>query len=65
MSTGTATLNDSWTPGYLPVLTLANKAKFEHDAAYAERVADTIANVLFGIAAEERFRDQPRIFVPC
>jgi hypothetical protein len=59
-----ATLNDSWLPGHLPVLTLANKIKFENDPSYAERVADTIADLLFGIAGERQYRDQPRIFVP-
>ena len=59
-----ATLSDSWRTGDLPVLTLSNKAKFEHDRGYAERVAETVADLLFGIAAEEQYRDQSRIFVP-
>jgi len=58
-----ATLKDSWRPGHLPVLTLANKARFETSAAYAQCVATDIAEVLFGIAHSE-YRDQPRIYVP-
>jgi hypothetical protein len=59
-----ATLNDSWQTGHLPVLTLANKGRFEHDRAYAERVATEVAELLFGISQQE-FLDQPRIYVPC
>jgi len=58
-----ATLADSWWPGHLPVLTLANKGKFENSAAYAKCVAIDVAELLFGIAYEE-YRDQPRIYVP-
>lgn len=58
-----ATLADSWQMGCLPVLTLANKGRFEHSASYAKRVAEDIAELLFGIAHEE-YRDQPRIYVP-
>lgn len=58
-----ATLADSWRTGQLPVLTLANKAKFEHSRHYAERIARDIAELLFGIKLEE-YRDQRRIFVP-
>jgi hypothetical protein len=57
------TLEDSWQTGHLPVLTLANKGKFEHDPQYADRVARDVAEVLFGIA-EGEYRDQPRIYVP-
>jgi hypothetical protein len=59
-----ATLRDSWLPGDLPVLTLANKSKFERDPRYVDRVADAVADLLFGIAGEQQYRDQPRIFVP-
>src|SRR5436309_649863 len=31
------TLADSWQPGLLPVVTLANKGKFEHSPEYAQR----------------------------
>ena len=58
-----ATLADSWRMGCLPVLTLADKGKFERSAAYAKRVAIDVAELLFGIAHEE-YRDQPRIYVP-
>jgi hypothetical protein len=58
-----ATLADSWRTGHLPVLTLASKGRFEREPAYAERVAASVADLLFGIA-EGHFRDQPRIYVP-
>jgi hypothetical protein len=58
-----ATLTDSWRPGHLPVLTLANKGRFERSRAYAERAAADVAELLFGIAQGE-YRDQPRIYVP-
>ena len=58
-----ATLADSWRIGCLPVLTLANKGRFERSTAYAKRVAIDVAELLFGIAQEE-YRDQPRIYVP-
>jgi hypothetical protein len=46
-----------------PVLTLANKGRFEHSPDYAKRVATDVAELLFGIAQGE-YRDQPRIYVP-
>jgi hypothetical protein len=58
-----ATLADSWRMGHLPVLTLANKGRFDHSPWYAKRVATDVAELLFGIAQAE-YRDQPRIFVP-
>jgi hypothetical protein len=58
-----ATLSSSWRVGHLPLLTLANKTKFEHRREYAERVASDVAELLFGIT-REGYRDQPRIYVP-
>lgn len=58
-----ATLKDSWRMGCLPVLTLANKGRFENSANYANRVAVDVAELLFGVAHEE-YLDQPRIYVP-
>jgi hypothetical protein len=58
-----ATLDDSWQPGRIPILTLANKGKFEHDPDYAAQVASDVAELLFGIAQGE-YRDRPRIYVP-
>jgi hypothetical protein len=60
----TATLADSWQQGHLPVLTLGNKRRFEDSAEYRTRVAISVAGLLFGIAEEGRYLDQPRIFVP-
>jgi hypothetical protein len=58
-----ATLTDSWRIGHLPVLTLANKSKFETSASYAQKIAIDVAELLFGIAFGE-YHDQPRIYVP-
>jgi hypothetical protein len=58
-----ATLADSWREGCLPVLTLANKGRFENSTEYARRVAIDVAELLFGIAHGE-YRDRARIFVP-
>ena len=58
-----ATLTDSWHVGRLPVLTLANKGRFEHSREYAEQVASDVAELLFGIVHTE-YRDQARIYVP-
>lgn len=58
-----ATLMDSWQVGHFPVLTLANKGRFEHSREYAERVATDVDQLLFGITHGE-YRDQKRLFVP-
>src|SRR5581483_11368137 len=58
-----ATIEDSWHEGHLPVLTLANKGRFEHSEAYATRVATDVANLLYSIL-HENIRNQGRIFVP-
>jgi hypothetical protein len=44
-----ATILDSWRVGHLPILTLANKGKFEHSEDYALRVAQNVAEQLFVI----------------
>ncbi len=48
-----ATLSDSWRVGHLPVLTLADKGRFNRDAECRARVASDIAELLFGIADGE------------
>jgi hypothetical protein len=58
-----ATILDSWREGRLPVLTLANKRKFEKSEAYATRVAQDVAELLI-VAFVDEIRNQPRIFVP-
>ena len=58
-----ATLDDSWMPGHLPVLTLSRKIALENNSAYAQRVAISIADLLFGIVDGENL-DRPRIYVP-
>ncbi|MGO8897246.1 MAG: hypothetical protein ACLQU5_02720 [Isosphaeraceae bacterium] len=57
------TLFDSWREGHLPVLTLANKARFEYDRDYAAKVANDVATLRFDIAIGQ-YRDQRRIWVP-
>jgi hypothetical protein len=44
-----ATLADSWQIGMLLVLTLANKREFERSRDYVDRVANDVAELLFGI----------------
>ncbi|HET6882824.1 MAG TPA: hypothetical protein VFI31_21835 [Pirellulales bacterium] len=58
-----AVLADSWKPGDLPVITLANKLEFEHDAEYRERVASEVAELFFGISLGD-YCDGSRIYVP-
>lgn len=59
-----ATLADSWCTGHLPVMTLSNKRRFEYDRRYADRVATDVGEILFGIVQEQKYLDQPRIYVP-
>ena len=58
-----STIEDSWREGSLPVITLANKGRFENSEAYALVVAEDVADVLIRVFYDE-VRDQPRIFVP-
>ncbi len=58
-----ATIRDSWRERGLPVLTLANKRKFENSEAYAARVAQDVAELLVVVFVDQ-VRNQPRIFVP-
>ena len=58
------TLDDSWFIGCLPILTLSNKKRFEEDQVYQNRVAEDVAELMFGIASERQYCDQPRIYVP-
>lgn len=53
-----ATLNDSWRPGHLAVMTLSDKEAFRLDRGYAERVANSIADLLYGMHDGEH-HDQP------
>ncbi len=58
-----ATLDDSWRPGHLPVLTLANRSRFATEPNYALRTANDVAELSFDIF-DGKFCDRPRIFVP-
>jgi hypothetical protein len=58
-----ATLDDSWRFGNLPVLTLSSKERFEGSSEFIERVAEDVADLLFGIQQGEHSY-QPRIYVP-
>lgn len=56
-------LVDSWQPGCLPLITLANKIEFEHSDKYRQRVAIDVAELLFGAAMGD-YCDEARIYVP-
>lgn len=58
-----ATIQGSWRDGCLPVITLANKGKFENSEDYATKVAEEVADILVTVYLDG-IRDQPRIFVP-
>lgn len=58
-----ATLASLWSPGKFPVLTLANKRRFEQDAEYRRQTAEDVAELLFSILAGDA-RDCDRIYVP-
>lgn len=58
-----STMSDSWKTGELPVLTLANKGRFQHYPVCANQVAADLADLLFGICDAE-FTDQARIYLP-
>lgn len=58
-----ATIQDSWREGHLPVITLANKWRFEASEAYALAVAEEVADVLIRVF-HDAVRDEPRVFVP-
>ena len=58
-----AVLRDSWQVGCLPILTLANKRRFDRDAEYAQRTALEIAELLFDLA-NQKYRGVPRIYIP-
>lgn len=58
-----ATLHDLWKPGDFPVITVADKRRFEQDADYRKRVAADVAELLFGVR-EGEYRDRDRIYVP-
>ena len=59
-----ATLRDLWQPGCLPVVTVGDKGRFESDPEYASEVAAGVAEVLFGLIQEDKYRDRPRTFAP-
>ena len=58
-----ATIQEFWRDGCLPVITLANKGKFENSEDYATKVAEEVADILV-VVFQDGIRDQPRIFVP-
>lgn len=58
-----ATLDDSWQPGHMPVLTLANQGRFVRGGDYSRRVANDVAEILIGLKTGE-VCDRPRIYVP-
>ena len=59
-----ATLNESWRPGDLPVLTLSNKQSFMSSPDYGRRLAISIANLLIGMLDGEIPRSGPDLRSP-
>lgn len=57
-------LVELWRIGHLPVITIGSKDDFQRDAHYAEIVARDVADLLFGIATENDYCDEPRVYVP-
>ena len=47
----------------MPVLTVANKRRFEHEGDYAAFVANEVGEIVFDVA-NGLCRDQARIYVP-
>jgi hypothetical protein len=58
------TLQTRWKTGSLPVVTLANKMRFQREADYVQRVADDLAELLCGIILDAKYCDERRIYVP-
>jgi hypothetical protein len=56
-------IRHEWAVGCLPVVTIANKAKFTRDRKYRLDVAAQVADLLFDLAQGKK-RDQQRIYVP-
>jgi hypothetical protein len=57
------TILDEITADGLPVLTFANKDRFEHDHEYALAVAEAVLNVLHDIKSG-KFRGIGRLYIP-
>jgi len=47
-----ATISEMLQPDSLPVLTLPKPGAFEHDPAYARRITESVAEVLFSLKLE-------------
>lgn len=59
-----STLIDSARTDCFPVVTISNKDEFERSPEYAERVAKSVAEILYGLANDIRYRGIPRLYVP-
>ena len=57
------TLDQFWSPGQLPVLTLANKSRFQLNREHFIHTVRDIADLLLDIH-DGKSCDQPRIYVP-
>lgn len=59
-----ATLSNSLEEDSLPVLTPESKENFQHNRAYQRAVAESIAEILFGVAEERKYLGVGRIVLP-
>lgn len=60
-----ATMNDSWRPVRLPVLTIGSADRCHTDPRYAARLGVEIADILCGLhAGDGKFDQAPRQLVP-
>jgi hypothetical protein len=55
------TIREHNTPASLPVLTLANAERIQHEKTYAERVADQLLDYVFTI---DKYRGTGRLYLP-
>ena len=56
-----STIRQNNTPESLPVFTLANAARMQHDRSYAERVVERLLEYLFDL---EKCRGTGRLYLP-
>lgn len=59
-----ATLRDEWRPGDRPVLPLGSKPRFDRDAEYRNRVAESVVQLLVDLAEPTAPPAEPCAFVP-
>lgn len=58
-----ATLDDSWSIGCFPIVTISDKDAFENNFEYAAHVAFDLADLLIRVK-EQQYLYQPRVYLP-